>query len=251
MSSFLPSLGVYDSDHKLGAYINIQKPGSLMKLNDNTTELYYRISFGECSGAESRSMGFLETYSRFDSLARPFGTAMANSKSSDLPAFSKTYSSMRIGSATRLILIDGHTCFLTSSLGTIEPQAKIERGSLRWLNKAGLEAIATLLPIGTRTGIRCCRYISDALNNYLLIAQLDRARSFYLQGCGFESCSASHYPTTNVLNLLLVIGAWVFCVWNRFLGLFAVKNILTLDKTIKRTQILSNGSPFHLRPMVT
>lgn len=46
VSSFLPSLGVYDSDHKLGTYINHQKPGSLMIKHDNITELYYRQGFG-------------------------------------------------------------------------------------------------------------------------------------------------------------------------------------------------------------
>lgn len=155
-------------------YINIQRSGDLMINNDNITELYYRVGFGECVSCSSVDRAFLEQRSVVG--LNPIGAA-----------FTETYSSMRIGSVEMLRFSTFFfiSSFTHSSLGTIEPQAK------------------------------------------------------------------DNYPTNTITSLLPSQGAWVLSCVVGLLEMVAVKTILLLEKTIKRTKILSNGLPFHLRPMVT
>lgn len=66
-------------------------------------------------------------------------------------------------------------------------------------------------------------------------------------GGTIEPKTTNNYPKISQFKFLSHWACMISIVLGRFLGLFAAKNILTL----KTHKILSNGSPFHLRPMVT
>lgn len=183
-----------------------------MQIHDNITELYYRESFGMDEAL------FYDNVCVNTELMTVRGDRQANEVCADSVMrgnfiHTQILLSGRIGSVVSefLLLSSSTLTSTTSSLGTIEPQAKDNY-------RASLDASER--PYGI---------IENKLRS-----------GFEINEVGMCLEPTNNYPTTNVLNLLLVIGAWVFCVWDRFLGLFAVKNILTLNRNTKTINYTGN-----------
>ncbi len=168
-----------------------------MNLHDNITELYYRISFG---------VGIYSAYSQTN-------VSSSNGRTTG-------FEPVNLGSIPR---DTAKECRATNpAYGTIVDTSRnnidIERGSLRWLNKATVRLFVAF-DFYTRTGIRACRYISDALNNSIcrygrVAIQGNRAFGLkYIHQVGSIPTIDANYPTTNVLNLLLLgEGIFVLCI---------------------------------------